>query len=507
MHKSAGWFVALGLFIGAPALGVPTPEPAANNSEQMVQSYYQDFFNRNFDTALSDIKDLQPDASNPVAQAIVAAMRASALLGLKRQADARPLIAQIDQLSPDDSTARSTLFEGAIVTGDFDVAADSIDILIARFPDSARDLDWDMVRFFLGHEPKGQDQRNEDRRINLARIGYNGGDSVIGQWRVVDAVKILAGRGDNKPAIELLKRVNQPDAIENMLIQKRYAALWPVLEEIGGKHLAKARSAALAGAEQAYAAAPYDNEKLQVYVDALRHAGRFDDAIALRSKLPSTPQAMAVADEKTGWVVNSIAYALNEAGRGDEGDRLFAALNDPPRTDAGWRVSMIINRLEMLVMAGKFEKAATLLDVTAESATKNGNPYAQQLVRRLRYCVLSSVGRKDEAAKVRPEMLAHADDALQPTIDGLLCAGDTDEAAQLVLKALKNPDKAKREVFEEQLVHALQPVPLMGDDPSVWDISWKALRQRPAIAAAYARLGRDMPEYLLPETARSSALK
>jgi tetratricopeptide (TPR) repeat protein len=301
--------------------------------------------------------------------------------------------------------------------------------------------------------------------------------------------------------------VNEPEPFENMLIQKRYAALWPKLQELGGAHLGEVRAAALASAQRAYAEAPEDMQRLQEYVAALRHAGRLEDAIALKSKLPSTPQAMAAADEQTGWVVNEIAYALNEAGRGDEGDRLFAMLNDPPRTDAGWRVSMFINRLEMLTSAGKFEKAAGLLDATELSAKNDGNPYARQLVRRLRYCILSSMGRKDEAAKVLPEVLKHADDALQPTVEGLLCAGDADKAEQLVLQALDNPDEDKREFFEERFVRALQPVPLTDDDPSVWQNSWKALRQRTAIAAAFDRLGRELPSALLPEKSTGIAQK
>jgi tetratricopeptide (TPR) repeat protein len=415
------------------------------------------------------------------------------------------LIAQIDKLSPDDPTAQSALFQGALIVDNYDAAADSIDSLITHFPDSARTLDWDLVSFFLSHEPKGQDQRNEDRRVKLAQIGYQR-DSIIGQWRTVDAVKILARRGDDKAAGELLKSVHQPSAFEAMLIQKRYSALWPQLEEAGGKHLERVREAAVTSAEKDYAAAPDDREKLQVYVDALRHAGRFDDAIALKSKLPSAAD-MATTDEKTGWVVNSIAYAMLDAGRGDEGDRLFAMLDEPQRTDGGWRVSMIINRLEMLVTSGKFEKAATLIDATEESAKYDGSPFAKQLVRRLRYCILSSLGQKDAAAKVLPEVMAHADDALQATIEGLLCAGDDDKAEQLVLKGLANPDEQKRESFEEDFVHALQPVRLTGDDPSVWEDKWKELRKRPAIAAAYAKLGRDLPADLLPESGRGLAAK
>lgn len=472
----------------------------------MIASYYRDFDARDFEAALSDIEDLSPDPSNREGRALVAALRASALLGLKRENEAQNLIAQIDQLSPKNPKARAALFAGALIAHRFDVAADSIDQLVARFPDAARDLDWHAVRYLLANEPKGQQRRNEDRRIALARIGY-GGDTSIGHWRAEDAVRILAKRGADKEAGELLANVKDPQLFEDMLVLKRYSALWPRLAEVGGRHLAKVRSDSLASAERAYLAAPDDMEKLQGYVDALSHAGRLNEAIALTSKLPQTPEAMAKADEKTGWVVNAIAGALDEAGRIDEGDRLFAMLNDPPRTHAGWRVNMMINRLEYLVAAGRFQKAATLVDATAESARNDGTDYARQLVRRLRYCILSSTGRKDEAAQGLPDLLKHADDALQPTVEGLLCAGDVDRAEQFVLNALKAPDEDKREWFEQQFVRALQPVPLAEDDPSVWANNWKKLRQRPAIAAAYRKLGRDLPAEFLAQRPTGVAAK
>jgi hypothetical protein len=168
---------------------------------------------------------------------------------------------------------------------------------------------------------------------------------------------------------------------------------------------------------------------------------------------------------------------------------------------------MIINRLEMLVTGGKFEKAATLIDATELSAKNDGNAYAQQLVRRLRYCILSSLGKKEDAAAILPDVLKHADDALQPTVDGLLCGGETDKAEQLVLQALSTADKDKREKFEELFVRALQPVLLTDDDPSVWQGRWAALRKRPAIAREYQRLGRDMPAELLPVRSAATAAK
>jgi tetratricopeptide (TPR) repeat protein len=263
---------------------------------------------------------------------------------------------------------------------------------------------------------------------------------------------------------------------------------------MAGPHLEKVRASSIAAVEKSYVENPADFEKLAQLADALRHAGRLDDAIALRARLPGTKEAMAATDDEyLGWAVNNVALALDDAGRSEEADQLFALLNEAPMEGGGWRVSMIINRLELLVSKGKFDKAALLLDGAEQSSTKNGSKYAQQLVRRLHYCIASRLGKKEEAAKILPSVLEHAKDAYHATIDGLLCSGEVGKAEEVALDALKDDED-----FGEALVRQLQPVMLTSDDPSLWEDSWHELRKRPAIAKEFDRLGRDMPPEFIP---------
>jgi tetratricopeptide (TPR) repeat protein len=493
---------ALGLFLASASVGASQPattgdETAADAVNSIFDQYFDRLYERHFDQALALTTKLHPDVDNKTGTAVVDGMRAAALIALKRDSEANQMIAEAERLAPQEPFPTTTILEGSLVADRFAFAADALDKLIARFPDVMRDQRPQLVGYFLRNEPKGQEQRNEDRRVALARIGYGGSSN--GDWLASSAIDILLKRGDLAGAGDLLGYIDDPQMIENMLVQKRYSALWPEVEDRAGKHLSKVRASSVASAEQDYLKAPDDHEKLKLYLNALRHAGRLDDAVALRSRLPATRDTMAKADEDLGWSVNEVALALHESGRPDQADQLFAMLNEAPMDKAGWRVSMIINRLELLVADGKFDKAATLLDATELSAKNDGSDFARQLVRRLKYCTMSSLGRKDEAAKILPDVMAHAGDAAQPTIEGLLCAGEVDKAEQLVVKTFNDPKAtpAKKRQFEEDFVRGLQPVPLTSDDPSVWSNRLAVLRQRPAIAAAYARLGRDMPaDYL-----------
>src|SRR5205085_12361243 len=110
----------------APAAGtVPPDEPTVtdNSGERIASEYFDNLFARRFDKALAAANDLHPDGTNKEGVALVDSMRAAAFLGLKKDAEARRLIAEIEKLKPQDPGAASTLFAGGLLANRFDVAA------------------------------------------------------------------------------------------------------------------------------------------------------------------------------------------------------------------------------------------------------------------------------------------------------------------------------------------------------------------------------------------------
>lgn len=496
---------AAAMAAGTAALAMHQADNSRAPSEDAIEETFRRFddalYSKRYAEALRIAGEIGIKGSHRDALAVVGAMKAAALLGLKREADAKRHIDEVRKLGSTEPLAEEMLFTAGLLVERYDVAADALDVLIARFPDVAREQERDYVWLLLRNEPEQEERRNEDRRIALARIGF-GGDTPSADFAAADAIRILLKRGDTAAAADLLRFVDEPTAIETMLITRRYAALWPQIAQHAGARLEKVRESSVAAAQRAYEAAPEDHETLANYINALRHAGRLDEAIALRSKLPATPAAMALANEQMGWAVNNLALALHEAGKADEADALFAMLNDAPMPPEGWRVSMKINRLDRLVLDGKYERALPLIEPTA--ATR-GSPYAAQLVRGLRYCVLSALGRKPQADSHLPEMLKHSADAAHATIDSLLCAGEVDRAEQLALQSLRLTGP-KKDSFEQSLVRQLQTVALTSDDRPVWRNRWNLLKARPAIRREFDRLGRDMPsEFLVPRDSAASA--
>jgi tetratricopeptide (TPR) repeat protein len=461
-----------------------------------ISAYYEKMYAKDFALALAAAKRLDPGRDNKVGNALVAVMRASALLGLQKDQDALRLIADAEKLAPRHPDVLTTLFLTTLVADRFDVAADALDRMIAIAPDKVREFESELVWDFLRNEPEGQQQKNQDRRVALAQLGYGGTSE---DELTSDAIDILLERGDVAAASELLPYLNDPVSIEEMLLQKRYSALWPRLEEIAGPHMARVAVSALSEAERDYADHPDDARKAAAVVDALLDAGRVEDAIAMRSKVPSTAEALATSDEGMGWLVDSVAGAYLAAGRGEEADELYALLNNAKIEGGWWRVSMRINRLGALVNTGKFEQAIDLLEATEASAKVEGNDYARQLVRRLKFCALSRLGRKQEAAVALTDLLEHAGDAPAPTVDALLCGGQFQEAEKLVMS---RPSKGR---FEVRLVITLQTRPSSLSAPPPWLAERIEFRRRPAISAEFDRLGRDLPEQFMPAPNRVAA--
>jgi tetratricopeptide (TPR) repeat protein len=459
-------------------------------TDELFDAFLKQFYGGRYADALATAERIKVDEDNKQGRATIKAMRAAALVGLKRNKEALKLFAEADAAAPTIVLINTLQYEAGLRTNNFEIAAAALDRMISRTPDAVRNLGMDGVAYLLRNEPEGQEKQNEDRRVALGQLGYGG---ATGDYYTAGAVDILLRRGEVAKAAELVSFIDDPATIESYLIGKRYAALWPTLEATVGDHLNNRRKSSVREARKEFEDNPDNTEKREFLIGALWHAGQLDEAIAFRSELPGTAAALSTANSDTGWAFNNVASALHEAGRKEEADQLFAFLNEAEINGSGWwRVNMIINRVQLLVADGKFDRAMSLMSKVETSANVDGNARSQQIVRKLKYCTLSQLGQKDEAASLLPELLRHAEDAPGPTINALVCAGKIDEAEKLTLASLKDED------FERYFVRSLQVNPLTGDYPSVWDKSWQDLRRRPAIAKEFERLGRDMPAKFLP---------
>lgn len=467
-----------------PATDVVEAEgPSA--TEQTIDVFMGHFYRGEFAKALKAADDIAVDPANRKGRGLVTGMRAAAMMGLKRKAEALRLFNDAETLHPDEPLIINLKMMSALMVEDHFIALTALDRMIARFPDALHEVEPRLVWQLLREAPVDQASRNADRWVALARIGFG---AEYGDGNTAYAIEILVKRGDLHGASELLRYLDEPDKIQEMLVMKSYAAFWPAVEAHAGLHLGNVIKTNVDEAAAAYGADPENWIKFTNYTEALRLAGRPEEAIALQAKLPMTPESISEIDELAGWAVNNVAYALRAAGRPDDADRLLATLTEASMPDEHWRVNMIINRLAFLVEGGQFDRALLLLAGAEKSAMEDGNSYSQQLVRAFQYCTYRRTEKLAEASRIRAEMMKFAKDARIATVDMLICAGELEDAERIALEGVSDDG------FHASFVRSLQRKPLIGQLPAVWFDDWLALRQRPAITKEFERLGRDLPD-------------
>src|SRR5262249_47326181 len=90
--------------------GAEAQQPAQQfDIERTIQKYFDDMGAKKYQQALADTDALNPEPSNKDGRAMVMSMRASALLGLKRDSEVQQIVRQIHDLSPQDPAANMIL--------------------------------------------------------------------------------------------------------------------------------------------------------------------------------------------------------------------------------------------------------------------------------------------------------------------------------------------------------------------------------------------------------------
>lgn len=472
----------------AASLNAATEEKLATvQAVDPVEHFFQLIVSRRNTEALVFAEGLVTIGENQAAEAMIKIMRAAALTGLHRDGEATTMLAEANAIPIEDSSVKEFAVNLGLKMERIEVARWGFDQMLAKHPKEALNLAPSKVYFIIRKQADETLAYRENHLVSLARLGF--GEGAVGSDIAFLAIGVLLDRGDVTGAATLLPRVDAPVDVEKMLISRRFEGLWPQIEATSDPHLTRLRVRQVDFAQKAVAYAPNDFQKLADLVNAYRSADRLSDAIALKDRLPTEPSALASISK--GWAINNIAFAMYEAGRDKEADDLFALLNDSALPASGWSVSMKINRLDALVNHKAYQEGMLLLQQTAESATTDGSDHAIQLIRRLRFCIYSQLGRRSDAAEILPELLAHANDAAVATVDALLCGGEIDRAEQLLASSVNLGG------FTTDMVRALQPNALTNDEPSAWSNAWDDLRRRPAVARFYARYGRDLPTRFL----------
>ncbi|MES2495386.1 MAG: hypothetical protein V4618_04695 [Pseudomonadota bacterium] len=328
--------------------------------------------------------------------------------------------------------------------------------------------------------------------IALARADWQPSD--IPELRVgfaESAIGALIAQGEPDEAEGLLERIEQPEQLVSMMVDRQYTAIWPALETRLGPASGLSIDRFALDKLTTYADTPGTDSVLRDAANAMLLLGRYSEVIDM-TKDVQVVQGMS-RDAVQTMLMRSRAFAILR--RNDDAARVmapFMALDPAHSPDVA---TALITYAEFLDETGQEARA---LEVARAARIKTSgvlNPFGQRWLDRTEICALSALGRAKEASaaidRIRP-LFAENHAAV---IEALLCAQRDAEAGELAEKAFADKDAGT------ELIYQFQPGgSLMGAAPSRLRDLWTAFLAKPAIKAAFEKRGRLLPRTYWPES-------
>lgn len=311
------------------------------------------------------------------------------------------------------------------------------------------------------------------------------------------AINLLSVKADNgtlKPEDgKLVDLLGNASAYATMLAERRYAPIWPYMEERAGDGLERIIKEDLALNTARYEADPESGERLSDLGYALLQAGEIRRLIGLTKRFNTKEADYSTLEERGAWVVNYMAIALMADGRAEEGLAALGRLAALDPVQHPWVVNYVINYGTALAEDGQHEAALKALDQAQPIAEKYGSAYARALVAGERACSLHKLGRSSEAAQHLAVLEQLRPDAPSAVIGYAMCAGRDDLAIAWALAALANDGSRPAAISE------LQPA-YMSDSPHVVPDQQPhhLLAKSRELAAAFEKVARVVPERFAP---------
>ncbi len=409
----------------------------------------------------------------------------------ERYGDGAQLMRQVNALDPENPEVWTTLYFANRVE-DAEIALE----LFANLQGEALEkLDkaifWPAVRMITQQERGDDFEAQALAWFEGNQIAFIDGDLHAGLARraLSSAVK------QDRPEIvnQLLGYITDPSSYTDLLTFREFEAFWPQIEERAGPNLAAVGADNIAKTRNRLTNAPRDRDRFSAAAYALQFHGDFEAAITLAQSWREREERGLALEEGDAWALNIQAYAYDSLGRPDRADAVFDELAAIDPEENYWVVNFVINRASRLVGQGRWAEG---LEAAQLARSVPGSPYAEMIVAKDHACALRQLGRADEAVSELDFLRENSEQSVHLTAVGLLCLGLREEAAQLLLVALRD------EVTRDSAIAALEAAELdLFYTQSMLPKPRDLMAEYPELAAEFAVHARDLPERLIPRAA------
>lgn len=281
------------------------------------------------------------------------------------------------------------------------------------------------------------------RRLGIVPADLQGGIST-------SALRAAIRQDRTEIASQLLATIRQPSTYIDLLANREYEAVWPLVVERAGPHLDRITEEYVFWALGRLENSSEDRDRFSTAAHALHFAGRFEDAIALAQQWREREGAMDSIEEGDGWALNIEAYANDALGHRQKADAIFDQLAALDPAEHPWVVNFVINRASRLVGQERWDEGLAAAGLARTVAAEWGSPFARMIVARDHVCALTALDRSDEITADLAYLRDNRTESYELAVQAHQCVGAFDEATTMLLEGIRD------ERYRKGVVHALQ---------------------------------------------------
>jgi len=420
------------------------------------------------------------------------------LLSARKDPAALSILKRVTQYPEVQKSDWHLRLEVAYVAGDYRDSVISFTAIVQRWPQDISGFN-DRAIFRLGNlAPKISDEAGIALLAPLHNVKWRPSAFFDDPDRLWYALALAyLNKQDQDSAADVLNDVSDADLIIEIRSDKRFDAA--VAQDPAHFDFARRLASEVSRQRFLVSTAPKKLEGIVDLTNTLIKANQPRDALetldqTIARALPgdTSPSRFEDYDEQMGWLLNQRARTLILLGRDEEGlDAYGRSVSFP--VNEGSNVGQTINYAGALTDLGKAKQA---LDVLVMFDPKLLNDYGRMSLAKVRACAYAELGDKSHLAREVEFVKAHSADSSRQLIDTLVCANDTDGVAQEVLARLADPHDRGDILFRLQDFIVPENETAIDKD---WRLRFAAVRNRPDVAAAIARVGR-IASYSLLQT-------
>lgn len=235
-------------------------------------------------------------------------------------------------------------------------------------------------------------------RLLLVRSGYGKDDSRFFGDLAVEAIADSIRTHSHSDALALLPQVLDPEYGLRMLVDRRFAPIWPMIEQWAGSNLKRQRDTKLAAARAQF---QVDGSlaNRRVLADAVWNAGKQAEAQALLAEAVDDPKLWDKDRFHISMITARYAKMLLFSGRAEEALTVAAKVNEAnPASEYPYAANLMPNLALLLLKAGRNQDALDLLEREHPPEGSLEDAAAFGYYAALRYCAYHRLGRAREAA-------------------------------------------------------------------------------------------------------------